>query len=74
MDWRRFILFVGIVLLMAGVMMVIFSDFIVTGWDPIYQKHMGPYFEAWRSIGIILSSLGIIVLIGTGFLYLKWKR
>lgn len=66
-------LLVGFTLLMFGVMMVVYSDFVVPGWDPIIQKHMG-YLEAYRSIGIILLFLGIIGLIGTGFFYLKSKR
>jgi len=71
-DWKKFLLFVGMVLLIAGGMMIIYSDFIVPGWDPIYQKHM-TYLETWRNIGITLLSLGIIVLIGAGFFYLKGK-
>lgn len=53
--------------------MIIYSDFIVTGWDPIYQKHMG-YLQAWRNIGIVLVSLGIIGLVPTGLSYLKRER
>jgi len=72
-DWKRFILFMGTMLLLTGLMMIVYSDFIVTGWDPIYQKHM-TYLETWRNIGMVLLSLGVVVLIGIGFLYLKGKR
>ena len=66
-------LFVGIVFVMAEVMMIIYSDFIVPGWDPVYQKHMG-YLEAWRNIGIVLLSSGIVMTVGTGYSYLKQNR
>lgn len=73
-DWKRFILFMGIMLLLTGVMMIVYSDFVVTGWDPAYQKHMSSYFEAWRNIGIVLLSSGIVIIIGTGYSYLKQNR